>query len=262
MATEPQRAGAAPHPDYGIDAPGAVRNLVLASAACLLAGAAACLSPWPGGGLAVSLAWMGFCAGTSFAVTCGLMLWISKVGKVRARERLLDQVAWRGDERVLDVGCGRGLLLVGTARRLTTGKATGIDLWQAEDLTGNRAEATLENARREGVAGRVEVQTADMRRLPFPDGSIDVVVSCAAVHNLYSAADRERAIDEIARVLRPGGVALLDDIRHTGEYAGRLAKLGWADFRRVRSVWGSVPLQILTFGSLRPAALLARKPAG
>ena len=101
------------------------------------------------------------------------MAWDSKFGKVRERERLLDLLTWKGGERVLDVGCGRGLLLIGAAKRLTTGTAAGIDLWQQEDLSDNRPEATLENARLEGVANRVEVHTADMRELPFPDGSFD-----------------------------------------------------------------------------------------
>jgi cyclopropane fatty-acyl-phospholipid synthase-like methyltransferase len=43
----------------------------------------------------------------------------------------------RGDETVLDVGYGRGLHLIGAAKRLTTGKAPGVDIWQAEDLSGN-----------------------------------------------------------------------------------------------------------------------------
>ena len=136
------------------------------------------------------------------------MLWSSKIGKVREREKLLDRIPWTGAERVLDVGCGRGLLLVGAARRLTTGRAVGIDIWQAEDLSGNRPEATLENARLEGVADRVEVQTADMRKIPFPDGSFDVVVSSQAIHNIYDSAGRAQAIGEIARVLAPGGRAL------------------------------------------------------
>jgi SAM-dependent methyltransferase len=135
-------------------------------------------------------------AGLSFGLGCGLMgawmLWSSKVGKVRDRERLLDRLTWKGDERVLDVGCGRGLLLVGAARRLTAGKAIGIDIWQAEDLSGNNLAATTENARREGVADRVEVKTADMRELPFADSAFDVVLSRAAIHNLYSAGDRPR----------------------------------------------------------------------
>ena len=61
------------------------------------------------------------------------MIWTSKVGKVREREALLDRITWSGTERVLDAGCGRGLMLIGAAKRLTTGKATGIDIWQGED---------------------------------------------------------------------------------------------------------------------------------
>src|SRR5262249_45970012 len=126
------------------------------------------------------------------AIGCGLMacwmIWDSKIGKVRDREKLLDRIPWSGAERVLDVGCGRGLLLIGAAKRLSAGGAVGIDLWQAEDLSGNRPEATLENAKIEGVADRVEVQTADMRKIPFPDATFDVILSCAAIHNLYAPA--------------------------------------------------------------------------
>jgi arsenite methyltransferase len=56
-----------------------------------------------------------------------LMRWGSRVGKLRLRDRLLDTVAWRGDEQVLDAGCGHGLLLLGAARHLTSGRAIGID---------------------------------------------------------------------------------------------------------------------------------------
>lgn len=75
------------------------------------------------------------------------MVWDCKVGKLRSRDRLLDGLALRGDETVLDVGCGRGLLLIGAAKRLTTGTAVGVDIWQTEDLSGNRPEATLESHR-------------------------------------------------------------------------------------------------------------------
>jgi arsenite methyltransferase len=128
------------------------------------------------------------------------MLWDSKIGKLRSREHLLRRITWTGEERVLDVGCGRGLMLIGVAKRLTTGMATGIDIWQTEDLSGNRPEATLENARREGVLDRIEVRTGDMRQIPFADNTFDVVVSRAAIHNLYETGDRAQAISEIARV--------------------------------------------------------------
>src|SRR4029434_2651713 len=78
------------------------------------------------------------------------------------------------------------------------GKATGIDIWQAEDLSGNKPEATLENARREGVEDRVEIKSSHRSELPLADRTIDVVVSRAAIHNLYSSDDRAKAIREIA----------------------------------------------------------------
>jgi arsenite methyltransferase len=69
----------------------------------------------------------------------------------------------------LDVGCGRGLMLVGAGKWLTSGKAIGIDLWQQQDQANNSSSATLSNAAIEGVADRIEVKTADMCELPFPE---------------------------------------------------------------------------------------------
>ncbi|HEY1250105.1 MAG TPA: class I SAM-dependent methyltransferase [Thermoanaerobaculia bacterium] len=253
--------------DYGLDAPHVVRNLLLAGALGLVIWGTAYFGLWSGvlsariGGVelrfpAAGALWPG--AGcTAMALW---MLWSSKVGKVRDREKLLDRIPWTGEERVLDVGCGRGLMLVGAARRLTTGRATGIDIWQAEDLSGNRPEATLENARLEGVADRVEVQTADMRKIPFPDGAFDVIVSSQAIHNVYDAGGRAQAIGEIARVLAPGGRTLLRDIRHTRDYAAVLAANGVKDIRQLDSPLATAFLALVTFGSLRPGTLLARKP--
>ncbi|HEY2797817.1 MAG TPA: class I SAM-dependent methyltransferase [Thermoanaerobaculia bacterium] len=256
------------HPDYGLDAPKVVRNLLIVGALGLLIWGTAYFGLWSGqwrgriGSLelrfpAAGALWPG--AGcTAMALW---MLWTSKVGKVRDREKLLDRIPWTGAERVLDVGCGRGLMLVGAARRLTSGKATGIDIWQAEDLSGNRPEATLANARREGVADRVEVRTADMRKIPFPDGAFDAVVSSQAIHNIYDAGGRAQAIGEIARVLAPGGRALIRDIRHLRDYRATFAAHGIPDVRSLDSRLMMVFLAIVTFGSLRPGTLLARKPA-
>src|SRR5262249_19076610 len=147
------------------------------------------------------------------------MYFASRTGKLAERDRLLDAIEWTGHEYVLDVGCGRGLLLIGAAKKLQDGRAVGIDVWNVEDLSGNRADVVLRNAELEGVRDRVNVQTADMRRLPFAAGIFDVIVSRAAIHNLYSGADRAVAIREIARVLKPGGQSVIADIRHHREYA-------------------------------------------
>jgi SAM-dependent methyltransferase len=256
---------AAPQPpDYGLDAPGVVRNLFLVTAA----GLALWLSTlflWSGrvalGPAVFPLGRMGL----GVSIGCGLMgfwmVWDSKRGKVKGREQMLNKLSWTGAEHVLDVGCGRGLMLIGAAKRLTSGKATGIDLWQAEDLSGNRPEATLENARREGVTERVEVRTGDMRTLPFPDASFDIVLSSNAIHNLYAAPDREKAVSEIARVLKPAGRLLIIDIRHCRQYAAILRSRGLIDIRNSGSILLAAFLAVVTFGSLRPGILLARKPA-
>ncbi|MFO0808638.1 MAG: class I SAM-dependent methyltransferase [Gemmataceae bacterium] len=248
-----------PRPDYGLDAPGVVRNLFLVGAAGLALRLSAAVGLWSGVVAHVDLAGTGIGFFVTFTLTALYMVWSSRVGKIKDREQLLDHVAWRGDEQVLDVGCGRGLLLIGAAKRLTTGRATGIDIWQTEDLSGNCMEATLENARREGVADRVEVKTADMRQMPFADGTFDAVVSSWAVHNLYDPKDRDRAVAEIARVLKPGGTAVIKDIRHIGQYAAALTANGCPDVRRVDSRAASLFTTVLTFGSLRPGVLVACK---
>ena len=245
--------------DYGIDAPYVIRNLLIGGGAALLIFLLGFTGVWSGrvGPLRfgiIGFLWMGIAL-----VATGLwMWWSSKYGKVSEREKLLSRIDWRGDEQVLDVGCGRGLLLIGAAKRLTTGKATGVDIWQTQDLSGNKIEATVENARREGVADRVRVETADMRKMPFDDATFDVVVSRAAIHNLYDAADRAAAIREIARVMKPGSLALIEDIRHFRQYAAVFTENG-CDVRRISSPSSTVFWMIVTFGSLNPATLLVRK---
>jgi arsenite methyltransferase len=245
--------------DYGIDAPYVIRNLLIAAAAALLLFLVMATGVWSGRIGPVRFGAIGFLfMATGLAASGFGMWWGSKYGKIGEREKLLSLITWTGNEQVLDVGCGRGLLLIGAAKRLTTGKATGIDIWQTEDLSGNKMEATLENARREGVADRVDVKTADMRKMPFDDGTFDVIVSRAAIHNLYSADDRAAAIREIARVLKPNGGAIIDDIRHPTEYTATFEQNGCTVIRYT-SAAKAMLWTVLTFGSLHPATLLVVK---
>ena len=119
---------------------------------------------------------------------------------------------------MLDAGCGRGLALIGCAKKLTTGKAIGIDLWAAKDLSNNNPEATRANAAAEGVADRVEVETGDITRLPFSDASFDAVISMTVIHNIPSRDKRDQALSELVRVLKPGGRIALFDLLHASRY--------------------------------------------
>lgn len=158
-------------------------------------------------------------------------------GKFIVWAKLLDRLSLRGDERILDMGCGRGAVLLMAAQRLTTGQAVGVDLWRGVDQSGNAIDATRRNAAAEGVAIRVELHTADMMALPFDDNSFDVVVSSLAIHNIPSAAGRAKAVDEAVRVLRPGRRLMIADIRATRQHQDQLIRLGMTDVTRETLGW-------------------------
>jgi SAM-dependent methyltransferase len=167
----------------------------------------------------------------------GSALFTTLRGKFVVWARLLDRMGLRGDERVLDLGCGRGAVLLLAAQHLTTGRAVGVDLWRSGDQSGNSPAATQRNAMAEGVADRVELHTADMTALPFPDNSFDVVVSSLAIHNIKGVAGRRKAIEEAVRVLRPGGQLLIADIWGTRQYQQRLTELGLGAVSRGSLGW-------------------------
>ncbi len=215
-------------PSFGVDAP----TLVLGLAA--LGPSLFALGLWLAGNPGVSRDLANSMQGTGAAMlgSAVLMILSSRFGKRFVARRLIQSLRLQSDEHVLDVGCGRGQLLIEAARHLPRGRSFGIDLWSTRDQSGNARDATLVNAAAAGVADRVSVETADMRRLPFADASFDAVVSSLAIHNLPSPADREQAVREIARVLKPGGRVALLDFRHTGSYARTLRTQGLTDTRR------------------------------
>src|SRR5262249_13541653 len=167
----------------------------------------------------------------------GSYLYTTLRGKFVVWAELLDQLNLRGNERILDLGCGRGAVLLMAAQYLTTGRAVGVDLWRSVDQSGNSLEATRRNAIAEGVADRVELHTGDMTALPFEDNSFDLVLSSLAIHNISRSAGGERVSEEGVRVLRPGGRLVITDIRATRQHQGQLAKVGMNDVARRRLEW-------------------------
>jgi arsenite methyltransferase len=225
--------------DYGIDAPYVLLALTASGLICLVLGLA---SP--------ALRWL-FSPTISLLATSAVWLYGSKVGKLRLRETLMDTLHWNGKERVLDVGCGSGLLLVAAAKRLNGGTAVGVDIWRKEDLANNRLETTLRNARIEGVADRIQVEEGDARMLPFGEAIFDVVVSLNVIHNIAKREERAQALKEIVRVLKPGGRLVIADFRNIGDYVMVLHTSGIGDVHK----------QLLGWVGLFPMfAAIGRKP--
>ena len=232
---------------YGVDAPRVVRAHIVAG--FLLAAIAATglalpnILPAPASIGAASIAAL-------LLFYAAVMVRSSLVGKKRIRDRLVAALALSGNERVLDAGCGRGLALIGCAKKLTTGMAVGVDLWAAKDLSNNNPEATLANAAAEGVADRVEVETGDVTKLPFPDASFDAVITMTVLHNIPTRSARDRALRELVRVLRPGGRIAIFDLLHTSRYAEVLQQAGLEVRDLGRDLLWLLPCR----------SLLARKP--
>jgi arsenite methyltransferase len=215
--------------DYGYDAPYALATFAVIGATS----AVAAIVSWSRGGPLAMLAFYG----AFFLANACSFFYTTRRGKFLVWEELLDDLHLRGDERALDVGCGRGAVLTALARRLPTGRVSGIDLWSRYDQSGNARDVTRHNASLEGVEDRVTIVTGDMRALPFADESFHVVVSSLAIHNLRSSADRAKAVAEGWRVLRPGGHLVIADIRATARYVETLSQLGATGVARRRLGW-------------------------
>jgi arsenite methyltransferase len=116
---------------YGYDAPYAL--VFLASLAVV-------------SGLGAAIAWWRMPIQAAAPMTLYFVLFLGNAtsffyttrrGKFLEWERILDRTQLCGGEAVLDMGCGRGAVLTAVARRLTTGRVTGVDIWSTTDQSGN-----------------------------------------------------------------------------------------------------------------------------
>jgi SAM-dependent methyltransferase len=211
---------------YGIDAPNVVRNLFLFSFLTFLTS----LILWPLAHSFWTWALFFYLLAAAFfllASSCW-MLYSTLVAKPRIIANLIKNLGLKGDETVLDIGCGRGMFCIEIAKSIPRGKMYAIDLWSPKDQSGNEMSTTMNNAKNAQVLDRLQIQTADMRSLPFTDEQFDYVVSSLAIHNLSDEMERNKALSEILRVLRPGGTFVLLDILYSKQYSQFLESTGKA----------------------------------
>lgn len=144
--------------------------------------------------------------GLYFILSYGILIhWAVQTGSPNPPEIL----ELKGNEKVLDVGCGLGKTSVRVAKHLNTGKVIGIDIWDKMEIPGNSPERAYANTKIEGVRDRVEFKTGNVLSIPFPDNSFDVVTSSSVINNLHGDSKKLKALGEIFRVLQPGGRFLL-----------------------------------------------------
>ena len=115
----------------------------------------------------------------------------------------------KGNEYVLDVGSGTGRTSVQIAKRLTTGRLVGIDIWDTMELSGNSPERAYKNAEIEGVKAKVDFKFGNVLEIPFNDDIFDIVTCSSVLNNLPGEKNRVKALKEIFRVLKPGGKCML-----------------------------------------------------
>ncbi|MBN1138959.1 MAG: class I SAM-dependent methyltransferase [Anaerolineae bacterium] len=133
-----------------------------------------------------------------------------KHGKIAAKfgreiAQKLAQLGLRA-ERILDVGCGFGTTAIVLAGALPESEVVGIDL--SEPLLARAKEA----ARDAGLERRVSFRKADVGQIPYDDHSFDAVVN---VQMLHIVEDPVAMLNEMERVLVPGGMLFMADIRRS-----------------------------------------------
>jgi len=142
---------------------------------------------------------------------------VSLMGAARAREELIKQANIKPNQRVLDLGCGTGTLVVLLKRKYATAEIVGID---PDPKALRRAEKKI---RRAGVAVQLDEGFSD--ELPYDEGTFDRVLSSFMLHHLEEH-EREKTLREVLRVLKPAGTFhLLDFAGGEDKAPGRWGRL-------------------------------------
>jgi ubiquinone/menaquinone biosynthesis C-methylase UbiE len=123
------------------------------------------------------------------------------LGGQRSTDELIAMCRIDRDTYVLDVGCGVGITPCYIAKAYGC-QVVGVDVREA------MVQRARERVERVGVGGHAEFRVADARELPFDDDAFDMVV-CESV--LAFLLDREKAMGEIVRVVKPGGIVGINE---------------------------------------------------
>lgn len=157
--------------------------------------------------------------------------WLARVvtlgGETRFRRRILDLAQLKAGEKVLDVGCGTGTLVIGAAKRVgPSGSAHGVD----------RSMEMLAHARHKAITQGVsaEFRESSSNHLPFQDASFDVAFSTLMFHHL-PAPMQMATVAQMCRVVRPGGRIIIVDMQRPKDITAIFSHVGLIHLFRSRA---------------------------
>lgn len=142
---------------------------------------------------------------------------VSFMGAARAQEELIKQANIEANQRVLDLGCGTGTMVVLLKRKYPAAQIVGLD---PDPKALQRAKKKVKRA---GVSVQLDEGFAD--KLPYDEDTFDRVLSSLMLHHLEEQ-DREKMLREVLRVLKPAGTFhLLDFAGGEDRARGRWGRL-------------------------------------
>lgn len=175
-----------------------------------------------------------------FAAAGLMMMRASRETRFTVRDRILDALDLKGEERVLDVGCGAGLMSIAAAKRLKSGRVTAVDF-------SGEADKAKENAKLDGVAEKIRVDSSDNPKLVYPDNHFDAAVSVLALRESGDSEVRDQLLREMVRVLKPGGRLAIFDTVYVSDYAETLRAAGAQSVELSPMSWyGVMPARTVT----------------
>jgi len=210
---------------------------------------------------------------TIFFASSGLLLSLSTILPVMYGSRrisLVPEIVAAGtigsEDRVLDIGTGRGFPAIEIAKAVPSCHVVGIDVWDKPAkgqlhkgfIIGNSKEKAERNALLEGVQERVEFKQCDARDMPFESESFDVVVSFTALHQMvYFSRNSDQVLKEICRVLKPGGRLVEADVMIGEQLVEKFRELGFGEIK-LRNLTG-FPSFLKIFSAMKGQQVLVEQ---
>jgi len=162
---------------------------------------------------------------------------------------LIEEIAWNGKGKALDIGCGNGALAIRLAKKYPEAHITGIEFRRFSEAI------CRQNAEIEGVSVRVSFKEGSIVELPFEDDEFDLVVSNLTFHEVMELRDRRELMEEAFRVLRHGGVFVFQDLFLTKKMFGNLDPM-----LKKLSSWGARSVEFINLGDSERIPSILRTP--